>query len=66
MHSTMTLNPPKILPWMARQAGIDDIQALSLWRHAETESEKMHGCRDGTAYHAEALKRFIASIPAYN
>lgn len=58
------MKAPKILPWMARRAGIDAEQALRLWQHAATESEKSHGCRDSASYHAEAMNRFVASLSA--
>lgn len=58
------MNAPKILPWMARRAGIDDEQALRLWQRAAAESEKSHGCGDGANYHAEAMNRFINSLSA--
>ena len=58
------MNAPKILPWMARRAGIDDEQALRLWQRAAAESEESHGCRDSASYHAEAMNRFIDSLSA--
>jgi hypothetical protein len=58
-------NAPKLLPWMARRAGIDDEQALRLWHCAAAESEKSHGCQEGTNYHAEAMKRFIDALSIY-
>jgi len=58
------MNPPKILPWMARRAGIDDEQALRLWQRAANEAEKSHGCREGASYHGEAMSRFIDSLSA--
>jgi hypothetical protein len=60
----VAMNAPKILPWMARRAGIDDEQALRLWQRATAESEKSHGCREGASYHAEAMNRFIDSLSA--
>ena len=56
------MNAPKILPWMARRAGINDEEALRLWQRATTESEKLHGCREGASYHAEAMNRFIEAL----
>lgn len=56
------MNAPKILPWMARRAGIDDAQALRLWQQAANESEQSHGCREGANYHAEAMNRFIEAL----
>lgn len=58
------MNAPKILPWMARRAGINDEQALRLWLRAAAESEKSHGCRDSASYHAETMRRFIETLPA--
>jgi hypothetical protein len=56
------MNAPKILPWMARRAGIDDEQALRLWQRAAAESEQVHACRDGASYHAETMQRFIGAL----
>lgn len=58
------MTAPKILPWMARRAGINDEQALRLWQHAAAESETLHGCREGANYHAEAMSRFINALSA--
>ena len=58
------MNAPKILPWMARRAGIDDQHALTLWVRAVADAERMHGCKDGAHFHAEAMARFIEAISA--
>jgi len=50
---------PKILPWIARRAGIGDELALKLWRRAAGESEELCGCCDGSDYYAVAVARFI-------
>ena len=55
---------PKILPWMARKAGLDDVQALQLWQRAAAESEKRHGCSAGSDFHAMAMSRFIDFLAA--
>ena len=34
-----SMNAPKILPWIARKAGISDELALKLWRRAVSEAE---------------------------
>ncbi|MBK7647473.1 MAG: hypothetical protein IPJ12_09980 [Betaproteobacteria bacterium] len=60
------MNAPKLLPWMARRAGIDDEQALRLWQRAVVESEKSQGCREGSQYHAEAMSRFIDALSTSN
>jgi hypothetical protein len=53
------MNAPKILPWIARKAGIEDELALSLWRRAASESANLYGCADSADYYAEAMSRFI-------
>jgi hypothetical protein len=60
----VAMNAPKLLPWLARRAGIDDDQALRLWQRAAAESEKSHGSREGASYNAEAMNRFINSLSA--
>lgn len=49
-----TLRAPKVLPWFARQAGLDDEAALRLWQRAVGESVAETG---GSAC-ATALGRF--------
>jgi hypothetical protein len=38
-----SMNAPKILPWIARKAGISDELALKLWRRAVSEAEYLTG-----------------------
>lgn len=64
LNRKVAMNAPKILPWMARRAGIDDQHALRLWQRAVAESEKSQGCKDGANYHAEVMTRFIDAISA--
>ncbi|KXB30765.1 hypothetical protein AT959_08515 [Dechloromonas denitrificans] len=56
------MNVPKLLPWIARKAGIDDELARSLWQAAAGESERMYGGRDSAAFCATAMNRFIELI----
>lgn len=58
----VAMNAPKLLPWMARRAGIDDEQALRLWQCAAAESERSLGCQEGASYHAEVMSRFIDAL----
>ena len=58
------MNAPKILPWMARRAGIDDQRALGLWDQAVADTEEMHLCMDGANFHAEVVTRFIDALAA--
>jgi hypothetical protein len=53
------MRAPKLLPWIARKAGISDDLALKLWRRAAGESEKRYGCCDSSDYYAATLGRFI-------
>lgn len=53
------MNAPKILPWIARKAGIDDTLALKLWRRAAGESEQLCGNCQSAEYYAATLSRFM-------
>jgi hypothetical protein len=53
------MKAPKILPWIARKAGISDQLALNLWRRAAGESEELTGCCDSSDYYQLAVERFI-------
>ena len=53
------MKAPKILPWIARKAGISDELALKLWRRAISEAEYLTGRADGSEYWGLALERFL-------
>lgn len=53
------MKAPKLLPWMARKAGLSDELALKLWRRAAGESENLCGCCDSSDYHAATFSRFV-------
>jgi hypothetical protein len=53
------MNAPKILPWIARKAGISEELALKLWRRAITEAEQLTGKSTGSEYWGLAVKRFL-------
>lgn len=53
------MRAPKILPWIARRAGIDDRLALKLWRRAAGEAELIIGSRDSSDFSRLAVERFI-------
>ncbi|MBS1143611.1 MAG: hypothetical protein H6R14_1017 [Proteobacteria bacterium] len=68
-----SMNAPKILPWIARKAGISDELALKLWRRAVSEAEYLTGATEGSAYWGLAIDRFLAIVedeagnaPAYS
>ena len=53
------MRAPKLLPWVARKAGINDELALKLWRRAAGESEVLCGNCDSADYYAAAMSRFL-------
>ncbi len=57
-----SMNAPKILPWIARKAGISDELALKLWRRALSEAEYLSGNPEGSAYWGLAIERFLAIV----
>ena len=57
-----SMNAPKILPWIARKAGISDELALKLWRRALSESEYLTGTAEGSQYWGLTVERFLAIV----
>ena len=53
------MKAPKILPWIARKAGISDELALKLWRRAISEAEYLTGKAEGSDYWGLAVERFL-------
>lgn len=56
------MNAPKILPWIARRAGISDELALKLWRRAVSEAEFLSGKTQGAEFCGLAVERFLAIV----
>jgi hypothetical protein len=56
------MKAPKILPWVARKAGISDELALKLWRRAASEAEYLTGKAEGSEYWRLAVERFLAIV----
>jgi hypothetical protein len=56
------MKAPKILPWIARKAGISDELALKLWRRAVSEAEYLTGKAEGSEYWGLAVQRFLAIV----
>jgi hypothetical protein len=57
-----SMNAPKILPWIARKAGISDELALKLWRRAVSEAEYLTGKAEGSQYWGLTVERFLAIV----
>ena len=45
------MRAPKILPWIAKRAGIDEALALRLWRRAAGEAELIIGNHDSSDFY---------------
>ena len=56
------MKAPKILPWIARKAGISDELALKLWRRAISEAEYLAGKAEGSEYWGLAVERFLEIV----
>jgi len=57
-----SMNAPKILPWIARKAGISDELALKLWRRAVSETEYLTGKSSGSEYWGLTVERFLCIV----
>lgn len=67
------MKAPKILPWIAKKAGISEELALKLWRRAIGEAEFLTGSAEGSEYWGLAVERFLSlvedevdAVPQYN
>lgn len=67
------MKAPKILPWVARKAGLSEQLALKLWRRAASEAEYLTGRANGSEYYGLAVERFLSLVedeagttPQYN
>ena len=56
------MKAPKILPWIARKAGLSDALALKLWRRALSEAEYLTGQSDGSEYWGLTIERFLTLV----
>lgn len=54
-----SMKSPKILPWIAKKAGITDELALKLWRRAVGEAEYLTGKTEGSEFWGLAIERFL-------
>jgi hypothetical protein len=57
-----SMKSPKILPWIARKAGISDELALKLWRRAVSEAEYLTGKAEGSKFWSLSVERFLAIV----
>lgn len=55
---------PKLLPWLARKAGIRDRRAEALWHEAQRQAAHRVGSRHTSAWHAAAVARLVELMEA--
>ncbi len=53
------MKTPKILPWLARRAGVSDSRAELLWRAACLQAASMTGEQDSSRYWGAAQERLL-------
>ena len=58
------MKAPKIIPWIARKAGISEIRAIKLWQRAESETAELLNCREGAEFHGACVERFLDLVEA--
>ena len=56
------MKAPKILPWIAKKAGISEELALKLWRRAASEAEHLTCKAEGSEYWGLAVERFLSHV----
>lgn len=57
-----SMNAPKILPWIAKKAGISEVLALKLWRRAVSEAEFLTGKTEGSEFWGLSVERFLSIV----
>lgn len=57
-----SMQAPKILPWVAKRAGISEELALKLWRRAVGEAEHLSGQTAGSEFSGLAVERFLCLV----
>lgn len=57
-----SMQAPKILPWVAKRAGISEELALKLWRRAVGEAEYLSGQTAGSEFSGLAVERFLSLV----
>jgi hypothetical protein len=64
MESNPAARPPKILPWLARKAGIADRRAEILWHSAQRYAAVHTGETETPAYWKTAMDRLLELVAA--
>jgi hypothetical protein len=58
------MKAPKIIPWIARKAGISEVLAVKLWKRAESETATLLKCHEGSEFHGRCVERFLDLVEA--
>lgn len=56
------MKAPKILPWIAKRAGVDEAVALKLWRRAAGEAALIVGNHNSADFFRLSVERFISLV----
>lgn len=59
------MHAPKLLPWIARKAGITEREALVIWEDALARAALQAGAPSGAGFHRLALEHFVALAHAH-
>ena len=57
-----SMKAPKMLPAIARRAGISNELALKLWRRAVSEAEYLTGRSEGSEFWGLTVERFLSIV----
>ena len=56
------MKAPKMLPWIAKRAGIGEALALKLWRRAAGEAALIVGNHDSSEFFRLSVERFVSLV----
>ncbi|MBK8524233.1 MAG: hypothetical protein IPL58_08945 [Betaproteobacteria bacterium] len=56
------MKAPKLLPWIAKRAGVHEAVALKLWRRATGEAAMIVGNHDSSDFFRLSIERFISLV----
>lgn len=59
-----SMKSPKILPWIAKRAGVSEAVALKLWRRAAGDAALIIGNSDSPDFYRFSVERFITLVEA--
>ena len=63
-HSNRLIRTPKILPWLARRAGVPIDRAEALWQDAVRETDRAGIAAESSDYWKATVNRLMAKLAA--